>query len=472
MNRCHIGRRAVAAAAVVAGFCAPVAALAQTSTPPSLPSAIGNETPIQIVVSPAFARTQVILTVASSSACNCVHLWLSRDGGITWTHQAATGWSPGRLADAVDGSGHDVLFTAGSAGLQRSGDLGANWTTVGPSGMATPSQGYATDATVAVAGTRDYLLNHSSATAVSGSGGHFADYEFMLAPGFPDGGPYAPALLSAYDGHAKTAQVLRCSTSLSCSLPVPLPGPPLTGAPLLMPSTAYASDGTVFALMAANIYKSTDGGATFSPITVGQTADVTGTNDLALDPGYREHGGDRGAYAAIVQWNTKVRGNTFGGVYRTVDGGATWTRFGAGGPLDQGAGTVAVTPDGRVLAGYQQPLGGGLVCWTGSSWAATCPAAVAAGAGHAAQCTSTSCTHSAAPVAAGGPGGASGSDVAPAAAATQAPGGDAAATLDAAGAGGTPSHTPQVAVAVVVMLLLGAAATGRALMQRRSRRAG
>jgi hypothetical protein len=152
-----------------------------------------------------------------------------------------------------------------------------------------------------------------------------------------------------------------------------------TAGTLLYLSDDYAEHGSVFADTPMGIQKSVDGGATFTPLAVAPAdgATVSATPMMALANGYREAGPVRTAYAAVYQaFNTgNGQSRTGGGVYRTVDGGSTWTPLATSGPFGGGALALAAAPDGRLFGGYAALTGDyGLVCSSdgGTTWQASC----------------------------------------------------------------------------------------------------
>src|SRR5258708_38669864 len=64
------------------------------------PSAIGNETVQGISVSPLYEQTGLVVAAATDLSCggkssDCVHLWVSHNGGNTWRKAAAADWDHG-----------------------------------------------------------------------------------------------------------------------------------------------------------------------------------------------------------------------------------------------------------------------------------------------------------------------------------------------------------------------------------------
>jgi len=400
-------------------------------------SAIGAEAVDGLAVSPLYLQTGLVVAATHTmSSCqqDCVHLWTTHDGGASWHRVAARNWQQGRPTVLVGGDGREVLLASGSRSLQRSGDGGESWTDAGPGGVASPLPSFSRDGAVAVAsasngGNADYLVRNGQARAVSGSGNSAHDLQFSVSPTFPDGGAFAPALLSATDVHSGTQEVLRCTSDLLCSSPVTLTGnEAMSGGAVLVPSPAYATDGTVFAYTGTMFYRSSDGGRSFGIVKVGDAVTVvTAPLMVALAPHFDARGSVRTLYVAITEIEGTGSGaHTAGGVYRSDDAGGSFTRVHSGSPLDDGASAVAVAPDGRLFAGYLGLHGGGLMCDAGTGWQATCPAMSTSAHGgpsmRAGGC-STSCAST---------GGAAGS-------------GDSAAGAGAAGAGGSGADSAPAA---------------------------
>ena len=367
------------------------ASVAQADGQP--PSGIGSETVFAIAVSPAYQRTGLVVAETSplqSCKTDCLHLWVSHDGGAKWAQVPAKGWAGGKPVIGVDTGGHEAMY-AGGANLQRSADGGLTWSAFGgPANTATPDSGPRGSDTLAVANDQaDYLLTGAASRKVAGSGGKYSDFAFALSPAFPQGGGHSPALLSGIDGN-KLPAIQQCSADLTCSGGASLPGAGVYSAPAtLLLSSTYATDGVVFAQTGRGIYKSADDARTFVPVPVVTIsgAQVTSTPAMALAPGYSESSGNRVGYVSVFAVFTDPKNpRTAGGIYRTTDGGATWASVGSLGSPDSGSQAVAVAPDGRLFAGYLQSskagASAGLLCSTdgGSTWKASCPA-VGAGAG-------------------------------------------------------------------------------------------
>lgn len=373
---------ALSAAPALAQTTAPAPPPVKTPSPPQ-PSSIGDRQVAWITVSPAFTKSGLAVAVAQDPKCSkdCTHLWVTEDGGATWHRAQGQGWSGGFPSIGVDSAGQETVFAGTPKSTERSTDDGETWSPVGTGGgMPTPMPSYATDRAVAVAGdNNDYITRSSGIEKVTGSGGSLYDMSFMFAPGFPAAGSQPPALLAAADRNSGLPVIQQCDVHLACHGATTLSGAMTYSIPVtLLPSTTYATDRTVFAQSGRGLYKSTDAGATFVPLNIGQPgAQATATPGLALTPGYSESGGVRTAYAAVLQVfydpkDPKAPSNNSGGIFRTDDGGATWRVVGSPSSFDQGATAVAVAPDGRIFGGYTGNYTGLLCYWQGQ-WRVACP---------------------------------------------------------------------------------------------------
>ena len=388
-RRCRFaaGIAALAGWAATAGAGSTASAQSAAATPrPAIESAA-----IQwLAVSPAYQHTGVVAAVGALRQCakDCQALWVSRDGGSSWHRAAARHWVPRRLVIAVDSRGHDVFLGLGGTLVSRSDDLGENFAPVGTGGMPTILPSFANDPgaiVVAAMGIRsDYAVEHGSAHDVTGSDHADTDLQFALSPSFPDGGSHSPALLAGV-ARSGRAVVLRCTADFNCANPVSMTPSTSLYAPAaatsLTVSPDYVHDGTVFVDTTGFLEKSTDGGLSFTPLSVvPETAGIITTLPmLALAPGYRESGTVRTVYVAVEEIVTSAVApppHAPGGIYSTRDGGATWSPLATTGPFaGNGATAVAVAPDGRLFAGWDDGIHGGLACSTdgGSSWNAWCP---------------------------------------------------------------------------------------------------
>jgi hypothetical protein len=147
-----------------------------------------------------------------------------------------------------------------------------------------------------------------------------------------------------------------------------------------------ANAGRIFAAATGNLfvpggprglYRTTDGGTTWQVVLAGTTA-TTGAVDVAIDPGNPNR-----VYAAmwdhVRQPNGRVYGGVGSGLYRSLDGGNTWSRLGgglpaAGGNLGRMGVAVARSDPNRLYAIAADTSGDFAGFWTsvngGTNWTA------------------------------------------------------------------------------------------------------
>jgi hypothetical protein len=378
----------------LAGVVAALGLAAAAPTPAaagSAPSGIGNDSVYGFSISPAFDQTGLVLAAANQVSSTCPsggcarHLWLSHDGGASW-HLVTPppGWVQAPPTIGVDAGRHESLFAEGSSGVERSDDSGRTWSRVGSAGLPTAAPTYSRDSSVGVIGNSDYLLQGGSSHPITASSGQLVETGLSFASTFPNGGSHAPALLAGLDRKTQAPVVESCSADLTCGNASNLPvASQWSNVATLAMSSNYTSDGVVFAQIGqTSVYKSVDGGHTFTPLTVvSEGATYTRIPMLVVPSDYREAGPDRTVYTAVLEvWqDMTTRPPTVkvgGGIYRSADGGGTWSKISAGSPLDGGAAAVAVAPNGRLFAGYLSGTTGhsGLLCSAdGHTWQASCP---------------------------------------------------------------------------------------------------
>jgi photosystem II stability/assembly factor-like uncharacterized protein len=375
-------------AVIAAGLSTMPAVPAAAAGDTSPPSAIGNEVVTGIAVSPLYARSGLVVGLgADTTNSKQQHLFISHDGGASWQRAAASGWNNAMPSIAVDGAGKEILYAGDKNSLLRSDNYGDSWTKAGAAGSAFASPHSATDGVIAVANTyangTDYVLRNGVAQAVAGSGGALIDHQYAFSPAYPKASQQPVALLSADDPKTGYPEIERCTADFACSAPVTLPGSnTFSGFATLSLSSAFDSDGVVFAQSSTNLGKSSDGGKTFTPIVPLTSTAAAGIayTGLVLDPQYSEATGPHTVYASeVLAYTDKTHPHTESGVFRSTDGGTTWTRLGIGTHLADYTTSLAIAPDGRLFAAYayfqSSPVQAGLLCSAdgGNSWHTYCP---------------------------------------------------------------------------------------------------
>jgi hypothetical protein len=288
----------------------------------------------------------------------------------------------------VNGDGREQLVAgAAKGGIARSEDGGDTWQVGLPTAaFVSLSPTYPHDGLIAVVGDQgNFVVRSAGPAPVLGSGGAYLDESFMFSPAYPAAGSNAPALLVAFDKQTGQPGVVACDARLTCTgARAPLATTTtMPSAVTLFPSEAFASDGVVWAQSSAGVWRSTDGGRSFVPLTIGQPgATQSAIPGMALAPGYGSRG-NRTAYVAVWQVfadktpSRNPQTTTRGGIYRTTDGGASWSNLSAGAPkFETGAFAVAAAPAGRLFGAWTaNGSRGGVMCSTdaGSTWADACP---------------------------------------------------------------------------------------------------
>jgi len=247
----------------------------------------------------------------------------SQDGARSWTQVSGLGQNS--ILDVTVVAGTTEAFYVGAAGgVFRSTDEGATWTSV--------SNGLPTQPPSPV----------GSLLIPSGGGGAF--------------------LAGTYHGLFRSTDSAASWSQVTAGLPA-LVFYSLTADP--------ASSGVVYAATEQGVFKSTDGGSSWSAANAGITGSlvydvlVVGGSVFAAGEGGLFRSGNGGgswekatdlpaspAHAIAYDPSTStLYAGTYAGVYETDDLGATWVHTGASGPSNPQILSLAVLPQGGLLAG-------------------------------------------------------------------------------------------------------------------------
>lgn len=314
-----------------------------------------------IAVSPDFARDRTVFAIGSRTDCvaSCTNvLFVSRDGGTEWTRLPAVGlFGEQLLLPPAYGRGDDRMFTAGPAGLQRSVDGGETFhfvggpaTQIAGGGTAAISPRFNTGDPVMIVGSQSPFEYHDPGVITPSS------YSALVGPLDPAYAPEPRDDRILFGGLEVNPENTRSSVVYTCR------GAMCTKAriagswlPKVRPAPDFADSDTVYAFTLYGLFVSADAGLTFHPLK------ASFKDAMLFDLVVTEHT----LYLAV--W--KAGPNAVGGVYRSDDGGVTWTA-GSGEVFERGARTLAVARN-RLFAGRGQL---GLACSAdgGRTWASRC----------------------------------------------------------------------------------------------------
>ncbi len=289
----------------------------------------------------------------------CSVLFVSRDGGQTWVRRATNDFHGHTVLLPPSYPADPRMFAMGPSGLQASTDGGRSFDVV------LPIQGDAAISPLFDRADPRILIGASVVTE------YWADSE--LAKPATLIGPvgtwltvaFSPAYASDHTvfvggirpdaGGVFRPTVNRCANSV-CRSVVFEEG---FDAPWIRPSLGFARDRTVYAFTAHTVFRSVNAGETFSTSTPAFAARANIRDVVVLTDG---------AVLAAVD----AADGAEGGVFRSADGGTTWTKeMVALTGFESGVARIAALADGRLIA-----LGArrGLACSGdgGRSWSARC----------------------------------------------------------------------------------------------------
>jgi LPXTG-motif cell wall-anchored protein len=281
--------------------------------------------------------------------------WNAVDSGIPFPYIGTVAISPDYATD------HTVFAGSDGAGVYKSTDGGASWTwaTSGISnvyiGTVAISPNYATDHTVFAGSDGDVYksTNGGASWNVFNLGTWFRPYVYCIAisPNYVTdqtvfAGTDLGGIYKSTDGGATWA-------SVDAGIAFQPYSSYYTYIYSIAISPNYAIDQAVFAGSSeGGVYKSTDGGTSWTAVNSGLpflngASSIYNINSVAISPNY-----------AID--HTVFAGSSVGGVYKSTDGGASWTVVNSGMAIPY-AESVAISPnyatDRTVFAGNNNTNG-------------------------------------------------------------------------------------------------------------------
>jgi photosystem II stability/assembly factor-like uncharacterized protein len=320
----------------------------------------------QVTASPGDGRTLFAVGQVSVNCpgVGCHVLFISEDAGASWRRLTATGFRGGTVMLPPACPDDHRIFVVGPDALKESIDGGETFlarTPTGQSGAMSPA--FSAGDPVIWVGLAPGWVYHDDTKSVSPLD--------LLPPPVADAATYAFAPAWPTDNRvlvggwgmgqdgAPAATVSRCGAG-TCAPAVALPG--VVGSPQLLTLPSFERTGAAFAWSGALLLRSTDAGASFAPM------DLPGPGKVAQ----LVAGADDTLYLALA--DVTPEGEQVGGLFVSDDHGDTWHRLGGRTRLAKGVSSVAVSPNGRLVAGVQPTAGGGLLCSAdaGRTWSRRC----------------------------------------------------------------------------------------------------
>ena len=298
------------------------------------------------------------------AATVCAVLFISHNGGATWTQQAADGFTGYDVILPPDFPRDPRIFAMAPEGLEMSKNLGLSFK------VALPVQGEAAISPLFDAGDGRLLVANASVieywpesglakpAVMIGPAGRWLTVEFSSTYRL-DRTVFVGGI-RVVNGEVRSA-VYRCSDDI-CGA-TDLPG--ATDAPWIRVSPRFSGDHLAYAFTPYSLYRSTDGGSSFAGVSVAVDPSTSYIRDVLVGGA-----GTEGSVLMAVQSSRALRS----GIYRSTDAGATWARIVV--PLSGfrlGVASFERAPSGRLFA---LGITRGLVCSDdgGRTWQSRCAA--------------------------------------------------------------------------------------------------
>lgn len=339
-----------------------------------------------ITPSPAYASNHTLYSVWQSFDCEtgCTNLTRSTDGGASWVDLPARRWSGTEVA-ASNAGGEDVLVSAADDGIQISRDRGLSFDAFeSPTGQIDvrplPGQGLA----ILISGEEgQHLLEAPEGSVRRVPGTTLKSAQLVFHPAWPRVPRGHPAAFASGSDPATGVPVLQpCDASFSCSGGTTIDTEP--GVARLFVSPSFSRDHTMFAAhIRGGLFRSDDGGASFHRVAVTPSDPrrlISTVQAIAFTRDFHATGRRGSVYAGLLEVSGRPggKGKSSGGVYRSEDGGVTWSKVGGAGDLDRGVTALAVADDrvlGAPLSAFDNPVAP-ILCSVGlGPWRSSCPPA-------------------------------------------------------------------------------------------------
>ena len=292
---------------------------------------------------------------------SCPSIFRSDNGGASWIRIRSLGFEGGPVMLAPSYPADPRIFVGGPHALKVSSDGGHTFMPLTPAGGFTAmSPGFSSGDPNILVGAIPGWTYHDDTKAVTPL--DLVPESSSAALSFA----YSPAYVTDHrlviggtDTTPATNSIVSMCAGSTCTPPAVLAGS--TGTPAVMTTRRYQDTGLAFAWNVDHLYRSADAGASFAPLVLPAPGDVRVVADDATGS----------IYVALLDVGAT---GTTGGLFRSSNSGQTWTRLGAGTPLDHGTLSVVSLPDGHLLAAPYAAAGGGLECSAdgGHTWAARC----------------------------------------------------------------------------------------------------
>jgi RNA polymerase sigma factor (sigma-70 family) len=316
-----------------------------------------------VAPSPNYERDRTLFA-AGRVPCqqsSCMVLFVSRDAGATWHRQGSEDFNGHTVLLPPSYPSDPRIFAMGDSGLEVSADGGDTFKVVVPlaGDVAISPLFNKQDPRILIGATlvTEYWANRDLAkpAALIGPAGTWLTIAF--SPAFADDNTIFVGGIRPDTTGKMRPTVNRCAGSV-CENVVFTEG---FDAPWLRPSPSFARDNTVYAFTSHVLFRSVDGGTTFT----------SSVPSFAVDGSFRDVLMTRsGLVFAAVTGSPR----TAAGLYRSTDAGLSWT----GGRISirgfkSGVAKIIALSDGRLIA-----LGAtsGIACSgdDGRTWSARCSA--------------------------------------------------------------------------------------------------